>query len=228
MRRVEWLLGAMCAVLAVSIGAMAVLVPLSVRAERQRRRTLARWAAAHRWSFARAGRAGWTNRLPGRNRQGLGVTLSGRMDGRTVTIADYQYQTTSTRTGSDGNTHRRKHNHRYIVVMIQLDRAHPPVAITTRGLLSQLGRSLFGDRPTATGNPYFDRDFRVLSPNPTHAKELVGPPLMAAHLGDAVPTWSIVGTELVTYSPGYLRDPSRIPAYACGPLRIAALLGCPA
>ncbi|WP_433193162.1 hypothetical protein ACQP1G_31105 [Nocardia sp. CA-107356] len=203
---------------------LAVLIPLSIRAERARRAGLWQWATQHGWTFAESSRPPWMSRLPGHRRQRLGVTLTGQIGGRWVTVADYSYETTSTSTSGD-STHTTPHTHRFIAVVVLLDRPLPAASVRSRGAISKLGRSLFGDKPTATGYEFFDSRFRITAADPDYARWLVGKPLRDAHLAGAVPDWSLAGQELLMYTPGQLRDPRAIPALA-GPLnQVADLLG---
>ncbi len=201
---------------------LAVVVPMSMRAERARKAVLWDWAVTHGWTFTERGRAAWTARLPGRNSRGLGVIVSGSLGGRWVTVAEYSYQTTSSSGDSTTTT-----THNFIVVLVVLDRMYPPVSVRHRGVFSQLGRAMFGDKPTATGYGLFDSQFRIDAQDPVCAKALVGPALIAAHTARTVPSWSLVGAELLTRIPtsGKLRDPNMIPGYAAQLLRVADLLG---
>lgn len=206
---------------------LAVAIPLSIRAERSRKENFRQWAAAHGWAFAESGRAQWTARLPGRNSRGLGVTMSRQLGGRWVTVAEYLYRTSSSSTSTTGTTSTTTTTHHFVVVLVLLDRMYPPIEVLPRGLLSQLGRAMFGDKPTATGNVLFDSQYRIRTGDPGCAKALVGPPLIDAHLARAVPPWSLVGAELLTCVrvSGALRDPSAIPGYAAPLLHVAELLG---
>ncbi|MTE12477.1 hypothetical protein [Nocardia aurantiaca] len=200
---------------------LAVLLPIAVLAERDRKRRLHEWAKANGWTFQERSSAPWTTRLPGRNRRGLGVTLTGIVNGRWVTVAEYRYETTS----STGESTTAK-THRYIAVLVLLDRAHPSLAVRERGMMSQFGRALFGDKPTATGNVMFDARFRIDAADAGYAKAMVGPHLVAAHIAGAVPQWSLVGNELLGFTPaGKLKDPNLIPWYAGQLSRVADLLG---
>ncbi|WP_433679275.1 hypothetical protein [Nocardia sp. CA-119907] len=199
---------------------LAVAIPLLMRAERARRAGLWQWATQHGWTFAESSRAPWMSRLPGHRRQRLGVTLTGQFGGRWVTVADYSYETTST--NADSTT---THTHRFIAVVVLLDRPMPSALVHRRGAMSKLSRSLFGDRPTATGNDWFDSRFRIAAADPDYARWLVGKPLRDAHLAGAVPDWSLAGRELLTYTPGQLRDPNAIPALAAPLAHVADLLG---
>jgi hypothetical protein len=206
------------AVLGGIIALVVVLVRNSQQQERVRKAVIWDWAVAHGWGFIEATRAPWTARLPGRNSRGLGVSLTGHIGGRWVTVSEYSYQTTS-----DNSTT----THYFIAVVAQLDQMYPPIDVQQRGLFSQFGRALFGDKPTATGNVLFDSQFRIDTADPVYAKRMVTPRLIEAHIARAVPFWSLVGTELLTYvsTSGKLRDPNSIPGYAAPLLRVAALLG---
>ncbi|WP_063016341.1 hypothetical protein [Nocardia niwae] len=207
---------------------LAVAIPLAIRAERARKATLGQWAAAHGWTFAESGRAQWTARLPGRNSRGLGVTMSRQLGDRWVTVAEYSYRTTSSSsTSTTGTTSTTTTTHHFVVVVVLLDRMYPPIEVLPRGLLSQLGRAMFGDKPTATGNVLFDSQYRIATADPGYAKAVVGPPLIDAHIARTVPPWSLVGAELLTFvrTSSALRDPSAIPGYAAPLLQVAELLG---
>ncbi|MFF3224167.1 hypothetical protein ACFYV7_15345 [Nocardia suismassiliense] len=195
---------------------LVVAVQRSMRAERARKTQLWEWSRAHGWSYTERARAEWTSRLPGRNPRGLGVVMTGHLGGRWVTVADYKHETSS----SDGSST----THHYIVIVVRLAQPHLPVSVLSRGSLSQLGRSLFGDKPTATGNPTFDYRYRVVAPDPHYARRLIGPQLITAHLYNAVPHWSLAGQDLLTYHKGQLRHPKAIPALAAPLLHVAELL----
>ncbi|MFE3953835.1 hypothetical protein ACFXPS_06565 [Nocardia sp. NPDC059091] len=197
------------------------LLPIAILAERDRKARLRDWAVVNGWTFQERSFAPWTARLPGRNPRGLGVTLTGRVGGRWVTVAEYSYETTSS-TGESTTTT----THRYLVALVLLDRPHPALAVRQRGLMSQFGRALFGDKPTATGNVLFDARFRIDAMAPAYAKAMVGPALVAAHIAGAVPQWSLVGSELLTFAPGgKLKDPNLIPWFAGQLCQVADLLG---
>ncbi|MGW4243456.1 hypothetical protein [Nocardia sp. NPDC004722] len=207
---------------AVMIVVTVVAIPLTIRAERERKARIRDWAATYGWSFQERATAAWTGRVPGRNRRGIGVTVTGRVGGRWVTVSEYSYQTTR-----HSGEYRYTKTHFYIVAVALLDRPHPPLAVRYRGVISHLGRALFGDKPTATGNAAFDSRFRIDATDPAHAKAMVSPALIAAHLTGAVPQWSLVGNELLTYTTfsGKIQDPRLIPWYAGQISRVADLLG---
>ncbi|BDT93714.1 hypothetical protein IFM12275_36900 [Nocardia sputorum] len=206
---------------------LAIVIPLSISAERSRKETLRQWAAAHGWAFAESGRAQWAARLPGHNSRGLGVTMSRQIGGRWVTVAEYSYRTTSSTGSSTTDTTTTTTTHHFVVVLVLLDRMYPPIEVLPRGLLSQLGRAMFGDKPTTTGNVLFDSQYRIVTADPSYAKALVGPPLIDAHIARMVPPWSLAGAELLTFvkTSSALRDPSAIPGYAAPLLHVAELLG---
>lgn len=223
----EALLGMFCTAMIAMFVLMIFAMRASARNERERQAMLWKWADANGWTYALRARAPWTARLPGNNSHGLGVSLTGLLGDRWVTVADYSYETTSHTTTSDGSTRTDTTTHRYIAVVVHLDRVHPPIAVHSRGLVSQFGRALFGDKPTATGNVRFDAHFRIAAADPVHSKALVGPALIDAHINRAVPLWNIVGTDLLAQHPisGTLRDPNQIAAHAAPLLRVADLLG---
>ncbi|WP_433521739.1 hypothetical protein ACQPZ2_31245 [Nocardia pseudovaccinii] len=203
-----------------------VFVPLTIRAERARRRILRQWATQHGWTFADSSRARWVSRMPDGGRY-LGVTLTGQIGGRWVTVAEYTYETetVAATVGPRSASNRSRTTHHLIATMVLLDRPFPSVSVSTRGVLSKLGRTLFGDKPTATGNVSFDSRFRISAADPDFARWLVGKPLIDAHLAATAPDWSLVGPELLTYRPGRLHNPSTIPELAAPLIHVADLLG---
>ncbi|MGW3541192.1 hypothetical protein [Nocardia niigatensis] len=206
---------------AIPVLLVAVAVPIGIKAERDRKARLREWAVANGWTFQERSSAPWTARLPGRNRRGLGVTVTGRMSGRWVSVAEYSYETTTSTGDSTTST-----THRYLVGLILLDRPHPALAVAQRGLMSQFGRALFGDKPTATGNVLFDARFRIAAADTAHAKAMISPALIAAHIAGTVPQWSLVGNELLAVVPGgKLQDPNVIPWFAGRLSGVADLLG---
>lgn len=198
-----------------------VLIPIAIRSERRRRQRFENWAAAHGWTYALRPRADWAARMPGHSRRSVGIALTGGLGGRWVTVADYSYQTSS----SSGDGSSSTTTHHFIAVVVFLDRPHPRTAVVDRGPLSKLGRSLFGDKPTATADPLFDARFRITADDPDYARWLIGPPLIAAHLTGTIPTWSVAGNELLAFQHGHLRNPESVPDLAAPLLRVADLLG---
>ncbi|WP_433389719.1 hypothetical protein [Micromonospora sp. KLBMP9576] len=205
---VFWLGG--CAGLALLLGAgLIALVVLAHRRERERRDSWRRWAAQHGWTFTENPQVGWIDRVPGRSRRGVRFALTGTMHGRPVGVAEYAYTETHTSTGADGNQTTHSQTHTYVVSFVWLRRSLPALAVGPRRAFSRLGRALFGSDAYATGNPEFDRQWKVGAATPGQ-QALVGPALVAAHLAAAVPAWSVRGSELITYRPGRLDDPALV------------------
>ncbi|MFC9895950.1 hypothetical protein ACFVMC_19860 [Nocardia sp. NPDC127579] len=199
----------------------AVLIPVQLAAERKRREARMRWAHLHGWRYEERPRTMWTTRMPGANARGVRWMVTGMVRDRWVSVAHYYYQTSST--DSNGSTSTTTHN--FIAAVVQLRTPHPPIGVVTRGLLSQMGRSLFGDKPTATGNPVFDSRFRVIARDPYWAHQLIGRPLIDAHLANLVPQWTIDGNQLLAHYPGKLVHPEAMGPYVDPLLRVADLLG---
>ncbi|OLB65509.1 MAG: hypothetical protein AUI10_06415 [Actinobacteria bacterium 13_2_20CM_2_72_6] len=92
------------ALIAVGGAALVALIVVasvvSVRRERRRREGLRGWAARYGWTYVERPKTDWADRLPGRNRRGLSLVLSGVLDGYPVSVADYEYTETSTSTTS--------------------------------------------------------------------------------------------------------------------------------
>ncbi|MEU8900085.1 hypothetical protein [Nocardia sp. NPDC048505] len=209
-------LGFAAAMIAGFVVLLAVVVPAQLRAERRRREARRAWAWQHGWHYEERPRVAWTGRMPGRNARGVRWMMTGRIGQRWVSVADYYYESSS---GDSTSTHN------YVAVVVQLERPLPWVGVAARGAFSQLGRSLFGDKPTATGHPGFDSRFRVEAAEPRWAHELIGRPLIEAHLANAVPCWSVAGNQLLAHYSGKLGAPELMGRYADPLLRVADLLG---
>jgi hypothetical protein len=151
--------------------------------------------------------------------------LSGVVDGWPVSVADYSYTETQVSTSTDANgnptTSTTTPTHRFVVTVVRLARPYPAISVQPRGALSRLGRTVFGDGATATGHDAFDRRFRVRTPQPGMVPSVIGPALMAEHLADRLPSWSMYGPELLAYQQGRIGEPEGIPALAAPLLRVA-------
>jgi hypothetical protein len=214
---------------AVLVGLIVVGIVVGVRNERRRREALRLWAAQHGWAYVERPKVDWWSRLPGRNRIGVSIMLSGGLDGYPVSVADYSYTETSTSTShrADGTstTSSSSTTYEFVVVVVRLPRPGPTVDVQPRHALSKLGRAIFGEAKTAIGHPEFDRAFRIGAKDPAAARRIVGPMLTAEHLAGRVPGWSLHGAELLTYQRGKLGDPATIPGLAAPLIRVATLLG---
>ncbi|GGQ63392.1 hypothetical protein [Couchioplanes azureus] len=221
---------AISGVMGLCVVAVVALVVLGVaagrRRERERREALHGWASAHGWTLVDRPAVDWSARLPGRNRRGVTLALTGPLWGRRASVADYSYTettTTSTSDGQGGTTHgTHSTTHHYTVLVVHLDRPSPYLGVQPRGTLAKWGRALFGAGSTL-GNEQFDKDFRVVG-EPASSPYALSPALLAAHVQGAAPAWTLSGTDLMTCTPGRLKDPESIP-YLLGSLyRVADLL----
>ncbi|MGA5299225.1 hypothetical protein ACPCHT_04820 [Nucisporomicrobium flavum] len=220
------ILGGSLTCMAAVVALVVVSVVAGRRRERERREALHRWVAAHGWTIVPNPAVDWSERLPGRNRRGVTLALTGALWGRRASVADYSHTVTTSTTTSDGQggtTHgTQSTTHHYTVLVVHLDRPSPYLGIQPRGTLSKWGRALFGTG-TALGHEQFDKHFQVVgepgaSPYPLSAA------LLAAHVAGAVPVWTLQGTDLLAMTTGRLRDPETIPQLL-GPLyRVADLL----
>ena len=210
-------------------GLIVIAAIASARHERRRRDALREWAGRHGWTYAERPRTEWPARLPGRDRGGVSLALSGVLDGYPVSVAEYSYTQTrsSTTPGQSGtsSTSTTRTTYRYVVTVVRLPRPGPTVEVQPRHGLSKMGRAIFGDRATAIGYEPFDRAFRIVAKDPTAGRQLVGRSLAGEHLAGRVPAWSLRGAELLTYQEGRLADPARIPSLAAPLVRVAHLLG---
>lgn len=191
------------------------------RRERERQDRIRRWATQHGWRVAVSPTVDWVKRLPGGNRRGVSLLVSGQLRHRHVGVAEYSYSTESTDSrGSSSTT-----TYNFIVIAVRLTASYPPLAVEARGALSRLGRAMFGDKPAATGHDNFDRRFRVQTRDPAYAHTMVGPALITEHLAGRVPEWSLAGHDLLAWQAGILEDPRQVPTLAAPLMRVADLLG---
>jgi len=211
------------------VALVVVAVVVSARKERQRREALRQWAWRSGWAYAERPATEWTSRLPGRNRRGVSLMLSGVVANFPVSVAEYTYTETrsSSTPGSSGTSSSSTSTttYHFVVVVVRLPRPGPAVEVVPRHGLSKLGRAMFGDKPTAIGYEPFDRAFRIGSRDPVAGRHLVGPLLAREHVAGQVPPWSLYGADLLTCQRGRIGDPTSIPGLAAPLIRVATLLG---
>ena len=212
------------------IGLVTLATIAARRRERRRDERLREWAAANGWTVTQRPAVDWGRRLPGGNRGGIGVTLSGVVRGRRLSVAEYAVTETQTTSAPDGvggtTTSTTTTTHHYTVVVALLTRPMPETAVTARPGLSRLARTLTRAGENATGHPGFDRAFRVRTTDPAAVRVWCTGTLVDAHLGGRVPPWSVHGVELLTYQPGRL-DPATITRHTDPVVHLAALLDPP-
>ncbi|WP_326558272.1 hypothetical protein [Micromonospora sp. NBC_01796] len=221
------LLGFGCLAAVAVLALLVVLVLLGRRRNGQRRDTLRRWAGRNGWVYVPLPTVDWGTRLPGGNRAGVAVVVSGVVAGQRVSVAEYNHTETYTGTGSDGmggtTSTTSSHSHPYVVVVVHLGHAYPSVEVSPRGPAAQVGRALAGGGGAVTGDRDFDRAFRVEG-DPVAVRWVLSPALVAAHVAGSVPPWILHQGELMTYLPGRLDQVDRIPALAEPLTRVAAML----
>ncbi|MET8151447.1 hypothetical protein ACIBSW_17275 [Actinoplanes sp. NPDC049668] len=209
----EPLAGAAAALCIVFAALIAVIAVYSVRRERRRKARLQQWADRNGWTLTLRPDVDWGRRLPGGNRHGVGPTFSAILDGRPVSVAEY-----SVTDASDGTT---TNTHHHVVTVARLSRPLPPTQVEPRGRTSRLKNRILGPGDTATGNPDFDREFRIHTNDPATLHHWFTAPLITAHLTRQVPpSWSVQGTELLCHQPGRL-NPNQIRDHAAAVLPLA-------
>lgn len=202
------------------VALLVLLIVLAHRREKARRQALERWALANEWQIIRRPQVEWGRRMPGRNKRGVSLAVSGTLRGRPATIAEYAYTTT---TGS-ANGATSTETHRFVLLLVLLGREHPTMAVYRRSSLSKLGRTLFGDKPTAIGYEPFDGTYRVTAGDAGSVRSVLAPALVNEHVKGALPPWSLEGRQLLTYRVGRIGDPATIPAQLEPLLRVADLI----
>jgi len=218
----SWLVaGAGTVVCGVLIALLVMAVVVSARKERERQQTLGRWAAQHGWHVTHHPKVAWGRRMPGRNRRGVSLALSGRIGGRPVTIAEYSYTQTST---SADNRSQSSTTYRHVLMIARLARPAATVAVFRRGAMSRFGRSLFGDRATAIGYEPFDSAYRVAADDARLVRTVLVPQLVTEHIAGHLPDWSLEGDELLTFRDGRIEDTATILPGFAPLLRVADLI----
>jgi hypothetical protein len=209
---------------ALAVVTVVILAILAHRRERERQETLRQWAARYGWQMAQRPAVDWGRRMPGGNRHGVTLALSGVLGGRSVTIAEYYYTRTSRSTDFHDRSSSSTTTYRFTLALVRLSRPGPTVAVYQRGPLSRFWRSLFGDRATAIGYEPFDSAYRVTADDPRLVRSVLGPDLVAEHVSGRLPDWSLAGVELLTFREGLIGDPAGIPAEFGPLLRVADLI----
>jgi hypothetical protein len=212
---------------AVCLGAfLALAIVLAVaarRRERRRREALQVWAVRSGWQYRPRPQVEWWRRMPGRNKRGVALALSGVVGGRPASAAEYSYTTTST-THYGASVQSTSSTHHYVLYVVRLRGPWPAMAVQRRGAASRFGRALFGDRATAVGYEPFDSAFRVSAEHAEQVRGLLGRELLAEHVAGRLPDWSLHGDELMTMETGLIADPAIIPGRLAALVRIADLL----
>jgi hypothetical protein len=201
-----------------------VLAVVAARRERERKEGLRRWATYNGWTMTLRPAVDWGRRLPGRNRRGVTLALSGTVDGRPVTIAEYYYTETTTSTNANGSSTSSSTTYHYVLLLARLNRPGPTISVYRRGALSKFGRSLFGDRATAIGHEPFDSEYRVAAKDASVVAHVLRPALVQEHIAGRLPEWSLEGQDLLTYRRGLIGDPATIPGQFAPLVRVATLL----
>jgi len=221
--------GAICVVLVVLGIGLTVLASVAQKRRLERWRFEVRgWAKQNGWHADFAPQVDWPERLPGRNRRGMTMLLTGGVGGHQAAVGNYTYTTTSSSTSTDANgmtsTSTTTHHHHLVVTAVWV---RTPVSMTLhqRGAFSKLGRRLFGDGEAATGHAEFDRRFRLESRTPDAARALFGPALVHEYLTGRPPLWSLHGGVLLAHQTGQVKDPGTVPGLVAPLIRVADLLG---
>lgn len=206
-------IGAVAGVLGLAFAVLVALVAVfAVRRRRRERDRLEQWARASGWTLTWNPAVDWGRMMPGGNPRGVAHAFSARAHGRPVTVAEYSTTDAQSRTSF------------FVIAAIVLARPLPPIEVTPRGALSRGWQKIAGPGEAATGNPEFDRAFRVRSEEPAEALRWLPPPVLAAQLQRRLPeAWSVRGTELLAHHPGRLR-PEDVPREAQPLVALADLL----
>lgn len=182
----------------------ALVAVVSTRSRRRHQAQLGQWAAAQGWAYEPRPDVSWGALLPGGNRHGVQEAFTALFGDRPVTVAEYSV------TDATSNTTF------HVLTVAALHRPRPAIQVRPRGRLSRAGRP--------TGNPGFDRAFRVTTADGTPQ---LPPAVVDAQLtGRVPPTWTVSGNEVLHWQPGRL-DPADLNTHAAAILHLAELLDGP-
>jgi len=140
----------------------------------------------------------------------------GLVDGRPVGIAECAFSGPSNNSGSPAGP--------FVLLMAELRQPARTVAVHRRAAWEKNDRRRALDRPTFVGVEDFDREYRIVTPDPRAARAVVGPALIAAHLTGRLPDWSVQGTEVLICRPGHIGAFTRIPGQFKSIMRVADLI----
>ncbi len=139
---------------------------LSWKADQKRKATLGGWASSNGWSFDTAKTTAIEGRYPpfscfreGDRRYAFNV-MQGEHDGRPVCAFDYHYQTYST----DSKGNRQTHHHRFSSVVVDSRLPLSPLLIRPENLLDKMAGFLGWD-DIDFEHAAFSREFYVKSPD---------------------------------------------------------------
>jgi hypothetical protein len=206
--------------------ALAILLAVvAVRRERERKEGLGRWATYNGWIMTLRPAVDWGRLLPGRNRRGVTLALSGTVEGHPVTIAEYHYTETTSSTNANGSSTSSSTTYPLRPARGAIEPPRPEHQRLSTGALSKFGRSLFGDRATAIGHEPFDNEYRVAAKDASVVPYVLRPALVQEHVAGRLPGWSLEGQDLLAdLPPRAHRRPGHHPG-PVGPLvRVATLL----
>jgi hypothetical protein len=218
------MIGLVC--LAMVIGIAVAAGAAARHRDLNRQAGLQQWATRHGWAFVTRPAVDWGRRLPGRNGDGVALSLAGTQGGRRVSVAEYSHTETGVGSAPDGNggttTTTTTNTRHYVVTVVHLDRPSAVLGVQPRSAVSKLGRALF-NTGSEIGHADFDKQFTVVG-DPAAAAYRISPALIAAHLDGVVPSWSLSGTDLLSWRAGRIDTPDRIPELAAPLVRVADLL----
>jgi hypothetical protein len=118
----------------VAVVVLIVMGVMGVRRERERQQRIRRWAVHHGWTITERPVVDWIARLPGHNRRGVSMLVSGMCNDRHVSVAEYSYTTKSTSMAdSDGRRTTTTTTHHLIVTAVRLDVPYPPLISPATG-----------------------------------------------------------------------------------------------
>jgi hypothetical protein len=199
------LLGGFAVLLAIAVG----LVYLAYRRSIERRRTLAAYAVARGWRFARE-QPLLVDRFTGPP-FGLGQSrrahnaIFGTHDGRDLVTFDYEYETRMT-----GANRSQTEVHRFTVLALRMGVLMPPLTVDPEGLFDRVVGRITGNDIDLESED-FNRAFTVTCPDRRFASDVLHPQMMEYLLQFRSLGWRFEQDSMLVVAQG-LRPPQQIAA----------------
>lgn len=200
----------------------AIIAYFSAKAQEHRRQELAAFAASNGFSAYVAQGSGCMNMgvggsdWPGANLIdmfqgfepfGTGLrpraynAVVGSRNGRDYYLFDYQYETESTRTDSEGRTQTDRTTHSFGIVAVRHPLNMQPLVIRHEGFFDKVAGAL-GFRDIQFESDEFNRRFKVSGPDEKFAFDILHPKAMEYLMSLPDRMWQIAGPLLLIYRSG--------------------------
>lgn len=189
------------------VAVIGLLVTFAIYSHKKNQARIASLAAvvqSNGWSFSPQDPFGLPERWPGApfesgyDRRAQNV-ITGEHNGHPLVAFDYSYKEDSR--DSEGRTTTRTYC--YAVYALGMPCALPEVHVAPEGVFSRLGKAL-GIQDIELESEEFNRRFRVRSPNPKLATDVLSPRTMEALLAGGKINFRFAGSDCLAYDSGSL------------------------